>query len=106
MSETPIGDQVAEEIMPAVDTPETSEQEVVVMESPYAIPGEEPEGWEPNMADDSDPPNDPDAADATELDDLIEPTDNSGEKLAEADDVPQGVDDVVDDGPDDDPDGE
>ena len=87
MSETPIGDQVeAEQVEAGLVrgiAPHGTSDDVVVMTDPYRIPGE-------------DDPDDPEAADATDQDALAEPTDNSGEQLAEADDVPQGVDDVVD----------
>jgi hypothetical protein len=83
MSETPIGDEVLGPEGGFTQATEAPEDDVVVMTDPYRIPGE-------------DDPDDPEAADATDQDALAEPTDNSGEQLAEADDVPQGVDDVVD----------
>lgn len=87
MSETPIGDQVEAELLPPGMVrgiePHATSDDVVVMNDPYRIPGE-------------DDPDDPDAEQATENDALAEQTDNSGEQLAEADDTPQGVDDVVD----------
>lgn len=93
MSETPIGDETEADVMQAT---ETVTEDVVVMESPYAIPGEEPEGWEPNDAH------------ADDQDDQVEQSDNSGE---EGDDAPQDPTAVQDnaaelDGDEPDPDGQ
>lgn len=85
MSETPIGDQVENEVLPAGMVrgvePHATSEDVVVMTDPYRIPGE-------------DDPDDPDPETATDQDALAEPTDNSGEP--EAEDAPQEADAVQD----------
>lgn len=89
MSETPIGDEVQSEVMGAV---EADEQDVVTMDSPYAIPGEEPDGWVPNDGV-------PDDAAQPVSDEDPEPVlnDDAGDDLADVEEGEDTGDDTGDD---------